>query len=370
MVCVEAEDFQINLEILNDSETLSESNDFALWITLPLAMREGRGLRIEGPVSPKALENAAQISELWSFWLPELFEPLKPTTSEAVQAAPAPQGAPRLMCYSGGLDSTFALVRHVKEAGNKPALLTILGMDYRATDNERFTRLMAKTEPTRSVYSVETVNIRSNAASVMRRFDVKPDVGFAFNAFACLFLLQNRYQGGVIGADNPLHYEFARTPYGTNSISNPLFNNGNFSIDTLGLDTPRALKARYVAQFSEAVKTLTFCKDYGIRPENCGLCSKCLRTKAIFYCETGDVPQIFLDNSFDPSNVSMFDPASPEFHVVAVDILASARRNGRAGEFAALRDLIVRRPKVKRWRRLIMKAKAARQARKLRAGRG
>jgi hypothetical protein len=42
---------------------------------------------------------------------------------------------------------------------------------------------------------------------------------------------------------------------------------------------------------------LTFCVDYKSRPENCGACTKCQRTKLMFLARTGTVPDIFMDKS-------------------------------------------------------------------------
>lgn len=367
LVIVEGDTFAFNLEVLAGPQAVSQSNDFALWLVLPLAMREGRDLLIDGPVSPVALANAVKLSEMWSFFVPALFEPVQVNATRLEPAQPAAPDARRIMCYSGGLDSTFALVRHVLQTGERLSLLTIQGMDYRPGDDARFAALMEKTRPVREDYSSETVNIRSNAASVMRRFDISSDIGFGFNAFACQFLLQNAYRGALFAADNPKHYEWARMPYGSNSMSNPLFANEHFAVETLGLDASRGEKAGFLATRPEVLGSLSICKDYGIRPDNCGLCLECVRAKALFYAETGQVPPIFLDNSFDPANVELFEPGKPNFHVVAVDILAAARRNGREGEFEALRERIVNRPRTRRWRQLWMKAKAARQARKARA---
>lgn len=368
-VAVTSDAFQINLEIFAEDLPPSTSNDFALWLTLPIAMREGRALVIDGPVSGEALHNAQHLAEVWAFWLPTLFEPVPIRASLVAPPAPCSVGAPRLMCFSGGMDSTFALVRHVETTGEKPALLTIQGMDYQPGDDDRFARLMDKTADTRATYGQRTVNIRSNAASVMRRFDINPDIGFAFNAFACLFLVQNHFSGGMIAADNPLHIEFLRMPYGSNSLSNAMFDNGVFQVETLGLDAARSEKAEFLASRPVPLTSLSFCKDYGIRPQNCGLCSEFIRAKALFYAATGAVPEIFLVNGFRMEVLAALEADKLNFHVVGVDILASARKHGRSEEFEPLRAMIMHRPKKKRLKRLLMKLKAARQARKARAAR-
>ena len=48
-------------------------NDFAAWYFLPIAMRTGRDLRIEGEGSEETIRNARRISEIWETWLPHHF---------------------------------------------------------------------------------------------------------------------------------------------------------------------------------------------------------------------------------------------------------------------------------------------------------
>ena len=41
-------------------------------------------------------------------------------------------------------------------------------------------------------------------------------------------------------------------------------------------------------------------------PENCGVCKKCIRTKAMFLATTGRLPDIFLDTAFDAELMQKF----------------------------------------------------------------
>lgn len=333
-------DFVITMLLDADAHETSTSDDFAVWLMLPFAMRRGHDLNVKGTISPSIIENAHRLSEYWSFWRPDLFSPVRVSAANFMEAEMAPSTAPSIMCYSGGMDSTYALVRHVKETGQKPVLLTVNGLDYRMTDPERFSRLMQKTAPVREAFGIETINVQTDARVALQKIGIPSDISFGFNLFSCMFLFQHKYSSGLIAADNPTHYEWARMPYGSNSISNPLFRNQSFRVDTLGLDAARSEKAGYLVQFPEVCNSLTFCKNYSVRPENCGLCQECWRAKAILYSESGMIPDIFLDMRFDPTDLSLLDTEKSNFHVVAVDILVSARRNGRVEEFKGLTSLV------------------------------
>ncbi|WP_180176049.1 hypothetical protein [Acinetobacter sp. YH12025] len=49
-----------------------ETYDFIVWGFLPIAMRLGIPLHIEGPISIQTLHSAREVSTVWAAWLPDL----------------------------------------------------------------------------------------------------------------------------------------------------------------------------------------------------------------------------------------------------------------------------------------------------------
>lgn len=330
-VVLRSEDFAVTFrgEGLRD-----EGGNSAAITALPVAMRLGRPLRIEAPVCPELRVRLGRVAGIWSTWRPDLFAPV-PIEAPEAQVANLPAGRPALMAYSGGVDSTHAL-RRLSEGGLRPDLLTVLGMDYRRSDPGRFERLLERTLPFREAHAGRQFVVESDAASVMRRFDIDAVTGFGFHVYACLHLFEPTHARGLMAADYAAFQELLVGPHGTTSAVNPLFASRGMTAETLDLDMTRGDKAAALAGDPLALSALSFCKDDAVRPDNCGVCTKCVRTKAMFHAATGTVPPIFRDMSFDPASMRGLDLSRRTERVFALDMLRIARERGRGAEFEPL----------------------------------
>ena len=319
------------------SEWVNPSCDFAIWAALPIAMRYGGTLQINGSTSTLARRNAEDLSVIWSTWMPKLFRPVVVLSEGYIEAAEVNCEAENaLMLYSGGVDSTYALRRFVDEGNAPPDLLTIHGMDYRRTDHERFQKLQERTALFRQKHAGKSIEVRSNAASVMRRFGVSSSIGHGFQLFSTLFLFDCNYKTGLIAADFNFKQDYLTIPWGTNSLTNPLFVGSRMKIQTLANDVTRGEKLKSLYSDSIALRTLSFCKNYSVRPDNCGTCSKCVRTKAMFHAAGLDIPDIFLIGGFDVADLKFLDLSKPIEVAFCTDVLKLARASGRESDFDAI----------------------------------
>ena len=319
------------------SEWVNPSCDFAIWAALPIAMRYGGTLQINGSTSTLARRNAEDLSVIWSTWMPKLFRPVVVRSEGYIETAEVNCEAENaLMLYSGGVDSTYALRRFVDEGNAPPDLLTIHGMDYRRTDHERFQKLQERTALFRQKHAGKSIEVRSNAASVMRRFGVSSSIGHGFQLFSTLFLFDCTYKTGLIAADFNFKQDYLTIPWGTNSLTNPLFVGSRMKIQTLANDVTRGEKLKSLYSDSIALRTLSFCKNYSVRPDNCGTCSKCVRTKAMFHAAGLDIPDIFLIGGFDVADLKFLDLSKPIEVAFCTDVLKLARASGRESDFDAI----------------------------------
>src|SRR5690606_28746433 len=139
--------------------------------------------------------------------------------------------------------------------------------------------------------------------------------------------------------------------------TNRMCSSERFKIKTLDSDIDRAGKVGKLLTLDgreHALAALSFCKKRQSRPENCGVGSKCIRTKAMFYSETGAIPDIFAERSFKPTDLAEIDLSRRGERALVLDLLASARRNGKAREFEWLEKQIKRKPQP-RLRKLLEK---------------
>ncbi len=347
-ITLQADCFTIDFKVQGREDFTGISNTFALWICLPIAMSMNRDLHILGQVSPTALANAKKLVEIWFSWQPGLFHFIDVSAEQALETNYSREDG-EVMLYSGGADSTYALLTHYLQHSTKVAALTIQGMDYDAEDAVRFNALLSKTQPLRDLAISEHYTITSNAADIMARYGIQGDCGHGFQLFGSLFLFEDRYRSGSIAADCTRQIEMLIAPWGTSSLTNPLFASSQFHINTLDLDLGRPEKLAALSNNEMALRCVSFCKKREIRPENCGVCSKCSRSKAMFLAETGKIPDMFLDNSFSEDMLLDIDLSKRGERGSAMDLLSSAARNGRLTLFPKLTARLCSKPPRKSW---------------------
>ena len=335
----------------SDSEVVCTDN-FALWLSLPFAMQKGSDLHINGSVSPKAIQQAQKLISIWSTWAPDQFSEISVTADKVVKTTTTLREK-SLMLFSGGVDSTFALREECKTNTNQIDTLTILGMDYHSNGKKNFGRLLEKTNRFVSLHSKKQIVVRSNAAFAMRDFGIDGSYGHGFQLLATLFLFDEIYDEGMIAADYNAAQEYLVAPWGTCSFTNNLFLTESFHIRTLSTEFTRSEKVMALSDDEISLNSISFCKDHSIRPQNCGVCSKCVRTKSMFYAATGKIPPIFLQAKFDERDLGALDLSLRSELMFAKDILKIAREKGNQDGFRQLQLDVLSGFKEPRYRSLM-----------------
>jgi hypothetical protein len=308
-------------------------NDFAVWFFLPIAMRTGQALHVEGEGSEATIENARRISESWESWLPHHFNSVDVSFDDLSRRSPGETGNKRSLClYSGGIDSTHALLsRH--RMGEEQDLLTVHGMEYRLKDEEKFHALKSKIATFSRLVGDGHIFVRMNAYDTYRKYTVNlpgaPHVSHIFALAGCTFMFSERYQNIFIASDCRLDQQFRTPPWGSNSATNPHFNDGCTRLNTLDDHLTRTEKMPLILSSREALNSVSFCNSYRTRPDNCGRCDKCMRTKLMFFAASGTVPEIFSDSSIPSDWYRNFDLGTEYQRVILLDILTCAKRNSR-----------------------------------------
>ena len=320
------------VEIVTDADAseLSQTADFAVWFMLPIAMRSGSTLVINGRGSATTLSNARRISMIWSSWLPSYFRPVHVEFSQEHATAPDPRGGDKsLMFFSGGTDSTAALLREVAQ-GNRPDLLTIQGKDYGLKDTEKFESFIDKTDILSKKYGLRRIVLQTDINKLYRKVKVnnKPhNVAHIFSLNGSAFLF-DRYSKYLIAADQRIDHQYMRGPYGSNSSTNPYFSDGQRHLVTLDDDITRSEKLLCISRDREVLDGLSLCKNPEFRPENCGVCTKCVMAKVLFLAQSGAYPDIFRTNDLEDDWFTLFDFSSLQHRVHLSDAIYSAFENG------------------------------------------
>ncbi len=303
--------------------------DFAVWLLLPIAMQAGEDLHIRGAVDPVVMENAKSLSKVWALWKPETYSEVSVSCESLDCQPPSEKRKPDIMLFSGGVDSTHALLN--KESISTGTVLTIHGMDYRHGDDEKFKEFLRKTTPILKELSYDRIIARTDIAKAMPL-----DTGHGFILAGMLFIFSQYFEKGLIASDFTWVQDMMTAPWGTNHITNPYFAGSDFHMETLSSNFTRAQKISSILNNKTALSSITFCKNYAIRPHNCGKCSKCIRTKTMFIADSGDCPDIFKDRSFTPTDIEGIDLHKKMDFVFFHDVISHAREKGNIKKLSLL----------------------------------
>ncbi|MBY0561627.1 hypothetical protein [Hyphomicrobium sp.] len=309
--------------------------DFAAWYFLPVGMRLNTPLRINGRGTPETVANFRRISEIWQSWLPGHFYATDVSFAELIsrQTEVSHQNPGRdLLYFSGGLDAAYTALARLRD-GRRPDLLTIHGMDYSLSDKTAFQALLDKTQAFAEELSDTRIVVKSDAYALYNELKVnlkRHHLSHIFALSGAGFYHSGAYQNLILAADERLDGQFLHFPWGSNSATDHLFDDGWTKLVTADDDLTRSEKLELILKSKTALDSLAFCWNRKIQPENCGVCQKCLRTKMTFLAATGAVPGIFKDQSI-PSDwarrLRYRDPAG--FHAVQ-EIFNSALALGHA----------------------------------------
>ena len=209
--------------------------------------------------------------------------------------------------------------------------LTIQGFDYSPSADDQFFKLREQVAPL-----LEELNYRQATLKISRKSGGYHSWGLQLASAG--FLFSEQFRSGLFSSDFNWEQDMAVFPWGSNHITNRYFKGGNFQVLGLCEDRTRAMKARAVAGHPTAINAASFCKRKEFRPKNCGTCTKCLRTKAMF-AVLDEKPDIFIDGSYDPSFIKSIDLGNKMERAFFVDLCQIARENGtldRVPEIKAL----------------------------------
>jgi hypothetical protein len=310
--------------------------DFAAWFFLPIAMRTNRPLQIHGSGSGTTTRNAATMSNAWQSWLPAHFSSITVSFDREIDDGGAAVRPDRDLCfYSGGVDSTYTILRRVN-AGRARDLLTVYGMDYKLRDEEKFEKYLRKTGGFASQASDTRILVETDAYSLYDKYGVNPrkhHVSHIFALAGSAFLHAGYYGQIVIAADVRLDQQFLVYPWGSNSATNHFFDDGLTRLITDSDDVTRCQKMPALFESAKALESLTFCDDYSVRPDNCGVCAKCIRTKLMFLAACGRVPPIFQTDEIPPDWAQSFMREKQGGVAFFVDTVTTARQKGNTALF-------------------------------------
>lgn len=166
---------------------------------------------------------------------------------------------------------------------------------------------------------------------------------------ACGFLFGNHFGSSHLAGDAKPVSEFLTFPWGSNSITNPLFASQTHRMVMEDLDKGRTQKIATLNTRPEVLHTLSFCSDSKHRPDNCGRCAKCVRTKLRFVLLDGAVPPIFNDNTFTTNMVRKMDVRDRVVRQTFLTISAESGAEADGPILDIMREMLQRYYERRKW---------------------
>jgi hypothetical protein len=266
-------------------------DDFLVLALLFFAMRRGRDLHIDGVVSRQLLINLDEFQRAWAMWVPKTYRAIRITAREEVDDLAMPADRIAVAAFSGGVDATFALARHVNESTARDrcriaVAVLVHGFDIDLKQQVGFRNAHDNALEMTAAMQVPLSVVRTNWREVCSE-------NWEFDYFAglsaCLSLFGEVANVALTGSGED--YEHLVLPWSSNPITNPMLSSTSFRNHTDGSAFSRTAKVREVAKLSGVADRLRVCWQGPQTGRNCGHCEKCTRTKLNFLANDLPIPR-------------------------------------------------------------------------------
>lgn len=269
-----------------------ERGDHALCAVLLNAMESRRDILVEGRVSPKLLDGLETLQAIWHRWRPNRYHPIAISAAEESEATPVEGDRPAVFAFSGGVDASFSLFRHLQgHAGRNNrtpgGALLVHGMDIPLDRDDFYNNAAARAERTLEGTGVRLIRMRANSRELRQRWEDS----FGLQLAACFLLLQNAYGDAVRGSEEP--YESLVLPWGSTPLTDSLGSTARMAMIHDGCDADRTEKVYWLATNTLAAEHLRVCWEGPEKDRNCGECEKCIRTMLNFWAMRLPIPAAF-----------------------------------------------------------------------------
>jgi len=296
---------------------LTQTANPFLAVTLLAAMATNHTLVVDGPVSPRLLQNVKRIQEIFHCWAGRF--QIVPVEGDAVASSEEPQ---TVACFfSGGLDSWYTLLKHQQEITH---LILVHGFDLNLRDEELRARVGKALRGAAGQMGKQIVEVTTNLRELANRYDNWTFYHGPALASVALLLSPN-FKKIYLGSTHDYSSLF---PWGSHPLVDHLWSTETTELVHDGCEATRIAKARRVAASEVALSSLRVCWENRDGAYNCGRCEKCLRTMinllvagALDRCPTFGRP-------LDPVSVADLDMTENNTRSFMIENIEGLRRVG------------------------------------------
>jgi hypothetical protein len=264
--------------------TTAGADPFVL-ATLLLWSRNAEQLHVAGSVTKRLLRGLEEWQGAWARWKPDRYRVVHVSADEVLDGYP--KDGPAITAFSGGVDSTYTLHRHLHGlAGNTRAPieagLLVQGFDIPLEDVDVFARVQNRAAAFLAEQGVTLMTVRSD----VRQLGQDWEDGFALLVAAALALFAPAFSVGLIPSGEP--YDELVLPWGSSPVTDHLLSTGLMDVRHDGAVVGRTDKVAALLSWPQGVRQLRVCWEGEQLDRNCGRCEKCIRTACNFFA-AGDL---------------------------------------------------------------------------------
>lgn len=257
---------------------------------LPVAMRLGAPLRLEGPIDQVSLDGMAEWQEAVASWSSNGLRPV-PVAAEIAPARRVPAEAAGVTAFSGGVDSCFTAVRHTEGAAAPGAAhrraplaagLMVHGFDIPLEQPEVFAAAFARSQAILADLGLGALALRTDLRQLERRFELDWETQtHGIWLAAALACVEADHSHLVIPSTYP--YAHQRLPWASNPLTDPLLGSEGRPLWHDGAAFDKLDKVAALAPVRTVTENLRVCWEGGQLDRNCGRCFKCVVTQVCFW---------------------------------------------------------------------------------------
>ena len=242
----------------------------------------GKPLVVHGALSRAVMRHINELLLSWRIWKPDVYKVIEVMPLSISDRRMSAVDGKAISAFSGGVDATFTALRHAKflsENVRYPLsdVLMVHGFDVELHNQVDFDQLTKRVSPLISKLDLGLRVVRTNSRDLKLQ---NWEDSFALELAACLHMLSEEFQYGLIGSSEP--YNALVLPWGSSPVTDHLMSGNIFSIIHDGAGFSRTDKVAVINQHEIACETLKVCYAGMDQSSNCGRCEKCVRTQLNF----------------------------------------------------------------------------------------
>lgn len=258
---------------------LSVNGDPFLPVVLLVGMKERRDVVIEGDVSAELLTSTRRIMDIFHSWSARAGDGLAIVDVTAPAAVRLRQGAASGAFFSGGVDSSYTLLKNHRRypPGDSRLikhLILIHGFDIGLDQGDLFDRACQRAANVARAFGKQMIPVSTNGKIVVESID------WGYYAHGPVLASIGLSLGGLFHTVFiPATYSLLESrPRGSHAAVDPLWSTESLEFVHDGTEAGRLDKVRTIATSPVILGALRVCWENREGAFNCGHCEKCLRT--------------------------------------------------------------------------------------------